>query len=130
MYLYESKDDDAIDIFDRILRIDPNNCFALLGKAQSVLNKTKNYSHALKLYQQVLILNPLMKPDPRLGIGLCFWFLKDDKMAIQAWERSLQLDPTNVKLRIFLNLAKFHTTFTNSLSDEEFWTTIKIVCKS
>ena len=39
-------------------------------------------------------------------------------MAIQAWERSL--DPTNVKLRIFLNLAKFHTTFTNSLSDEEF----------
>ena len=41
-------------------------------------------------------------------------------MAIQAWERSLQLDPTNVKLRIFLNLAKFHTTFTNSLSDEEF----------
>lgn len=120
LYLYESKDDDAIDIFDRILRIDPNNCFALLGKAQSVLNKTKNYSHALKLYQQVLILNPLMKPDPRLGIGLCFWFLKDDKMAIQAWERSLQLDPTNVKLRIFLNLAKFHTTFTNSLSDEEF----------
>ena len=59
-----------------------------------------------------------------------FLVLKDDKMAIQAWERSLQLDPTNVKLRIFLNLAKFHTTFTNSLSDEEFWTTIKIVCKS
>ena len=44
-------------------------------------------------------------------------------------ERSLQLDPTNVKLRIFLNLAKFHTTFTNSLSDEEFWTTIKLFAR-
>ncbi|KAL6451524.1 CTR9 RNA polymerase-associated protein CTR9 [Candida maltosa Xu316] len=118
--LYESKDDDATEIFDRILRIDPNNCFAILGKAQSLLNKSKNYSVALKLYQQVLILNPVMKPDPRLGIGLCFWFLKDDKMAIQAWERSLELDPTNIKSRIFLNLAKFHNTFTNSLSDEEF----------
>ncbi|KAI5949597.1 CTR9 [Candida jiufengensis] len=117
---YHGGEDDALEIFDKILRRDQNNTFALLGKAQITLSKTKNYSLALKLYQQVLILNPLMKPDPRLGIGLCFWFLKDDKMAIQAWERSLELDPTNSKAKIFLNLAKFHTTFNNSLTDEEF----------
>ncbi|KAI5960735.1 CTR9 [Candida pseudojiufengensis] len=117
---YHGGEDDALEIFERILRRDQNNTFALLGKAQITLSKSKNFSLALKLYQQVLILNPIMKPDPRLGIGLCFWFLKDDKMAIQAWERSLELDPNNNKAKIFLNLAKFHLTFNNSLSDEEF----------
>ncbi|RCK65369.1 RNA polymerase-associated protein CTR9 [Candida viswanathii] len=118
--LYDSNNDHANDIAEQILKINSTNAFALLVKAQSLLNKSKNYAVALKLFQQVLILNPMMKPDPRLGIGLCFWFLKDEKIAIQSWERSLELDPTNVKLRIFLNLAKFHHTFTNSLSDEEF----------
>ncbi|EGW30156.1 uncharacterized protein SPAPADRAFT_73543 [Spathaspora passalidarum NRRL Y-27907] len=120
LLLFNGQDDDALDIFDKILRIDQNNCFATLGKAQVILNKTKNYSLALKLYQQVLILNPLMKPDPRLGVGLCFWFLKDDKMALAAWERCLELDPENIKAKIFINLAKFHLAFNNSLSDEEF----------
>ncbi|KAG7660583.1 CTR9 [[Candida] subhashii] len=126
LFLYQGRDDDALDIFDRILRIDQNNCFALLGKAQAILNKTKNYSLALKLYQQVLILNPMMKPDPRLGIGLCFWFLKDDRMAFQSWERSLELDDHNLKAKIFLNLAKFHQTFNNSLTDEEFLDNYKL----
>ena len=49
-----------------------------------------------------------------------FLVLKDEKLAIKSWERSLELDPSNIKLRIFLNLAKFHNTFTTSLSDEEF----------
>ncbi|CAK9442135.1 uncharacterized protein LODBEIA_P58780 [Lodderomyces beijingensis] len=120
LHLAQGDDDEAQKIFDRILRTDQNNSFALLGKSQAVLNKTKNYSLALKLFQQVLILNPAMRPDPRLGIGLCFWFLKDEKMAVQAWERALEVDPDNLKAKVFLALAKFHTTFNNSLSDEEF----------
>ncbi|KAK6891929.1 RNA polymerase-associated protein CTR9 [Candida tropicalis] len=118
--LYESNNDHASEIAEQILKINSSNAFALLVKAQSLLNKSKNYAHALKLFQQVLIMNPMMKPDPRLGIGLCFWFLKDEKLAIKSWERSLELDPSNIKSRIFLNLAKFHNTFTTSLSDEEF----------
>ncbi|RLV92758.1 RNA polymerase-associated protein [Spathaspora sp. JA1] len=125
LLLFQGQDDDALDIFEKILRIDGNNCFAILGKAQIILNKTKNYQLALKLYQQVLILNPLMKPDPRLGIGLCFWFLKDDKMALTSWERCLELDPTNLNAKVLINLAKFHLTFNNSLSDEEFLTNYK-----
>lgn len=123
--LYQGHDDEASQIFERILKIDQQNTFALLGKAQALLNKSKNYANALKLYQQVLVLNPATKPDPRLGIGLCCWFLNDEKMAIQAWERALELDPKNLKARIFLNLAHFHEAFNNSWSDEEFITNYK-----
>ncbi|KAK6460619.1 protein required for normal CLN1 and CLN2 G1 cyclin expression [Scheffersomyces coipomensis] len=117
---FSNREEEASDIFERILRIDQNNCFALLGKAQIILSKSKNYSQALKIFQQVLILNPLMKPDPRIGIGLCFWLLKDEGMAIKSWERALEFDSSNLKAKILLNLAKFHKCFNNSLSDEEF----------
>lgn len=120
LYLFQDKIDDALNIFDKLLKIDPNNCFALLGKAQIVLHKSKNYNVALKLYQQVLILNPLMKPDPRIGIGICFKFLNDEKMALKSWERSLEINPNNYKSKILLNLAKFNTSFTSSINDEEF----------
>ena len=126
LFMLNGKYDLALDIFEKLLKIDNNNCFALLGKAQIVLHKSKNYSFALKLYQQVLILNPLMKPDPRNGIGICAWFLKDHKMATQAWERSLELDPNNLKAKILLNLAKFNSTFTNSLTDDEFLQNYKL----
>lgn len=118
--LFQGNDEEALKIFDKILKRDQNNTFALLGKAQAMLNKSKSYGNALKLYQQVLVLNPTTTPDPRLGIGLCCWFLNDEKMAIQAWERALELDPNNLKARIYLNLAHFHRAFNNSWSDEEF----------
>lgn len=120
VYMYQAKAEQALVIFDQLLKIDNNNCFAILGKAHITLDKTKNYTNALKLYQQVLVLNPLMKPDPRIGIGLCFWFLKDEEMAINAWNRALEMDPTNVKARLLLVLSKFNTIFNNSLSNEEF----------
>lgn len=118
--LYKDQTDQALQIFDKLLKMDSSNCLALLGKAQITLSKTQNYAHALKFYQQVLVLNPTMKPDPRIGIGICFWFLKDRSMAINAWERALELDPENYKAKLLLNLASFDNVFTNSLSDELF----------
>lgn len=117
--LYNGSVEKSLEIFDKLLKIDSSNCFALLGKAQIMLKKTKNYAAALKLYQQVLLINPTMKPDPRLGIGLCFWLLKDEKMAITSWERSFELD-ANSKAKILLNLTKFNQLFNESLTDEEF----------
>lgn len=120
VYMYQAKAEQALIIFDQLLKIDHNNCFAILGKAHITLDKTKNYANALKLYQQVLVLNPLMKPDPRIGIGLCFWFLKDEEMAVNAWNRALEMDPANIKARLLLALSKFSTIFNHSLSNEEF----------
>ncbi|OBA24409.1 TPR-like protein, partial [Metschnikowia bicuspidata var. bicuspidata NRRL YB-4993] len=120
VHLLTDRADIALQLFDRLLKQDPNNCYGLLGKAQITLSKTQNYTNALKLYQQVLVSNPAMKPDPRLGIGICYWFLKERELALSAWERVLELDPSNFKAKLLLNLASFDEVFTNSLSDDLF----------
>lgn len=120
LHVHKDEAESALQLFDRLLKLDSTNCIALLGKAQVTLSKTQNYSNALKIYQQVLVLNPLMKPDPRIGIGLCFWYLKDRSMAINSWKRALEIDPDNYKAKLLLTLAKFDEVFTNSLSDEQF----------
>lgn len=110
----------TLEIYDKVSKNDSSNCFALLGKAQAILNKTKNYGSALKTFQQVLILNPTMKPDPRVGIGICCWYLNDHEMAVSAWKRALEMDPNNYKADVLLTLAGFDSTCNNSLSDLEF----------
>lgn len=115
-----NRDEDALRLFEKLLSIDELNAFALIGKAQVVMRRGTNYNMALKLFQQALIINPIMKPDPRIGIGLCFWFLKDSKMALKSWQRVLQLDEKNLKALILVNLYNFNHSFNNSLSDEDF----------
>lgn len=79
------------------------NLFAQLGKAR-VLYQKKNYKGALELYQSVLSGRPNMKPDPRIGIGLCFWKLNDKETALLSWERALELDPKNQSVNTLIAL--------------------------
>lgn len=51
----------------------------------------RQYREALRLFQTVLQLRPDCKPDPRVGIGLCFWALDDKERAKMAWERSVEV---------------------------------------
>lgn len=120
IHVYKDEVEAALRIYDQLLKIDANNCYALLGKAQVILRKTQNYASALKIYQQVLVINPAIKPDPRIGIGICFWFLKDRDMAIKSWDRALELDASNFKAKLLSNLASFDSVFLNSLSDDSF----------
>lgn len=69
--------------FDILLQNNPRNCLALLGKGKLYLYR-QNYLAALKVFQKVLQLNPLLRPDPRIGIGLCYWFLDRKDLANQA----------------------------------------------
>ncbi|CAM9022698.1 unnamed protein product [Wickerhamomyces anomalus] len=113
--------DQALDFFERILKNDSKstaNVFALTGKAKTLFHK-KNYNASLKIFQQVLILNPLLKPDPRIGIGMNFWRLNDKNMATKSWERALEIDPENQTAKLLLTLSKFDSSF-NSLTDEDF----------
>lgn len=119
LHVAQGDDDQALTIFERVLKEDANNCFALTGKANLVVSKLKNYALALKLYQQVLVVNPLFKPDPRLGIGMCYWFLKDQKMAVAAWKRSAALYGGR-RAEVLLALAEFDKTLTGAVSDDEF----------
>lgn len=106
--------------FDILLQNNPRNCLALLGKGKLYLYR-QNYLAALKVFQKVLQLNPLLRPDPRIGIGLCYWFLDRKDLANQAWQNSIQVNPEkNLEAKILISIAKFDDCFLNSTSDENF----------
>ncbi|SCU84172.1 LADA_0D00254g1_1 [Lachancea dasiensis] len=103
----------------RLGRTSKPNVLFLLVRAKLFYQK-KNYPVSLRLFQELLVLNPVLRPDPRIGIGMCFWQLKDHKMAIRSWRRSLQLAPNNLNVKILLLLGEFHSALTQSEDDEAF----------
>ena len=82
----------AMKCFEDALRSsNGKNMFATLGKARVQFSLGK-YGEALSLYQIVLERNPeMVDPDPRIGIGCCFWQLGYKEDAKLAWERALEL---------------------------------------
>lgn len=120
IYLGRDRLDDARPLYDQVLKRDPSNCIALMGKAHIAMAK-QNYQIALKLLQQVLMIKPTMRPDPRVAIGVCFWLLNDHKMAVKLWERLVKLYPDDShRARVLLELSKLNDTFTKLVTDEDF----------
>lgn len=109
--------DQAGKYFDDILISDPHNLFAMLGKAR-ILFSRKNYHSALKLYQTVLSSKHDFNPDPRIGIGLCFWELNMKKDAKMAWERSLELNEENVPANTLLAIYYIDSAFSKTGTSE------------
>ncbi|KAF2788003.1 hypothetical protein K505DRAFT_256487 [Melanomma pulvis-pyrius CBS 109.77] len=96
------------------------NLMAKMGKARVNYSMGK-YAEALKAYQNVLESSPeLIDPDPRIGIGCCFWQLgfKDD--AAGAWQRSLDLNPKSKIALVLLGVYNFHRTAQLPPSDPGF----------
>lgn len=87
LYLLTGKYDEALRTYEHILKEQPSHLLALMGKAR-ILYIRRQFRAALKLYQSVLLMAPDFLPDPRIGIGLCFWNLGDYRLARKAWERS------------------------------------------
>lgn len=54
-----------------------------------ILFARRSFRPALKAYQTVLKTAPNFLPDPRIGIGLCFWMLGERDRARAAWERGM-----------------------------------------
>ncbi|OLL26995.1 Tetratricopeptide repeat protein 1 [Neolecta irregularis DAH-3] len=84
--------DQAAKLFEDVLKHKDGNLIALMGKAR-ILYAKSNYKAALRIYQRVMQSQPDFQPDPRIGIGMCFWQLKWREDARAAWERSLELNP-------------------------------------
>lgn len=96
----------------------PNSMFLLLRA--KLLYQKKNYMASLRAFQELLVINPMMYPDPRVGIGMCFWQLKDYKLAIAAWKRALQLNGENTNAAVLVTLGEIHNSLTASENDESF----------
>ncbi|KAF1851049.1 protein prenylyltransferase [Cucurbitaria berberidis CBS 394.84] len=96
------------------------NLMAKMGKARVHYSMGK-WADALKTYQNVLESSPdLIDPDPRIGIGCCFWQLgfKDDAAA--AWQRSLELNPKSKIALILLGIYNLQLTANLPSSDPKF----------
>ncbi|GAA5974558.1 hypothetical protein JCM5350_001189 [Sporobolomyces pararoseus] len=91
--LSRGKFDQANQLFNQILEEEPFNLMALTGRARILFSKL-SFRPALKLYQQILQIEPTFLPDPRIGIGLCFYFLNDREKAKKSWERSIVVNPS------------------------------------
>ncbi|SMN19483.1 similar to Saccharomyces cerevisiae YOL145C CTR9 Component of the Paf1p complex [Maudiozyma saulgeensis] len=96
----------------------PNSMFLFLRA--KLLYHNKNYKASLKAFQELLVINPMIKPDPRIGIGMCFWQLKDYQMAIKSWKRAAQLDPNNKGASTLVLLTEFYNALTESNNDTQF----------
>ena len=82
----------AIKFFEDASRVSGGrNMMALLGRARAQFSVGR-YADALEGYQEVLSKMPhLHDPDPRIGVGCCFWQLGHKEEAKEAWERSLTI---------------------------------------
>lgn len=108
--------DDAMRSFEGVLVEKPTNVVALLGKAR-ILYARRNYPLALQTFQQVLRMNPRCQPDPRIGIGLCFWALDDKAKAKTAWQRSLEVNPSEWAAQLLLGLESINASKSDHSSE-------------
>ncbi|GAA5970540.1 hypothetical protein JCM8115_002734 [Rhodotorula mucilaginosa] len=99
--------DRASKLWEMILADEPTHLVALMGKARCQFSQ-RAFRPALKTYQHVLRLSPQFLPDPRIGIGLCFWMLGDREKARRAWERSMVVHPESSSPSAPLLLGLLH----------------------
>ncbi|KAI0383040.1 TPR-like protein [Hypomontagnella monticulosa] len=95
----------ALKAFDQASKVSHGkNMLALLGRARALFG-LGNYKESLEAYQSALRKMPdLVDPDPRIGIGCCFWQLRHKEDAKQAWERALEINPESKTANILLGL--------------------------
>ncbi|OAA53834.1 RNA polymerase 2 transcription elongation factor [Niveomyces insectorum RCEF 264] len=95
----------AMKSFDDALRVSQGkNMLALMGKSRALFSLGK-FAEALAGYQEVLLKAPhLVDPDPRIGIGCCFWQLGFKEDAKAAWDRALEISPDSKVANILLGL--------------------------
>ncbi|VDB88728.1 unnamed protein product [Peniophora sp. CBMAI 1063] len=110
--------DDALRSFESILKHKPTNVIALLGKARILYTK-RQFPAALKVFQTVLSLNPQCRPDPRIGIGLCFWSMNQHDRAKAAWQRSLEVNPDEWAASLLLGLDALNQSKDTTLPEVE-----------
>ncbi|KAJ1986705.1 protein required for normal CLN1 and CLN2 G1 cyclin expression [Coemansia spiralis] len=91
----------ALTQFNTALKLDPSSLASLLGKAR-VLYGMRQFQHALAIYQQVLTIRPMGKPDVRIGIGLCLYKLGHTEDARLALARAIEVDSTAAAPHILL----------------------------
>ncbi|MDR1840124.1 MAG: tetratricopeptide repeat protein [Treponema sp.] len=111
--LKENKISDAIDCFTKILMLDENNNYALVGMGDAT-RKTGSVRKAIKYYQKCLLHHP-GNNYALFGLADCFKVMNQYEKAIEIWEQYLLYDDKNITVltRIADAYRKVHD-FSNS----------------
>ncbi|WVF72375.1 hypothetical protein IAT40_007190 [Kwoniella sp. CBS 6097] len=117
-YLATGQPGHAHPLVERLLQRQPNNLIALTAQARLQFAR-RAHEASLATYQKLLSLNPEMSPDPRIGLGLCFWQLGDREKARIAWERALSRDPESWVCLLLIGLASLNLAREPALKQEE-----------
>lgn len=111
--------------FMRVLDLDPNNNYALVGLGD-VARKTGNCDKAIYYYEECLKFHP-NNNYALFGLAECYKSQRKYKKAIETWERSIELDKNNVAIltriadayRKISNFDKAKTIYQKVLNLEE-----------
>lgn len=90
----------------------------MLGMAR-ILFIRENYTQALTFYRNVLKIQPDCIPNPRIGMGLCFYKLGMTEAARQAFERCIELNSHDSTAHVLLAVVDFNMCKHADLSEEE-----------
>ncbi|OJJ48800.1 hypothetical protein ASPZODRAFT_149798 [Penicilliopsis zonata CBS 506.65] len=102
------------------------NIMAILGRARA-LYLLGRYAEALEGYQRALMKMPgLTDPDPRIGIGCCYWQLGFKDQAKIAWERALALNPESKVANILLAIYYLYDSSRHATTDPAFGSLYKV----
>jgi len=92
--LKENKVSDAIDCFTKILLIDENNNYALVGMGDAT-RKIGSVRDAVKYYQRCLVHHP-GNNYALFGLADCYKVMNQYQKAIEIWEQYLLHDDKNI----------------------------------
>jgi tetratricopeptide (TPR) repeat protein len=93
-YLKEEKTTDALDCFNKILAVDENNNYALVGIGDAT-RKRGNFREAVNYYQRCLSHHP-GNNYALFGLADCYKALNQFHKAIEIWEQYLLHDDKNI----------------------------------
>ncbi|KAJ3269385.1 protein required for normal CLN1 and CLN2 G1 cyclin expression [Terramyces sp. JEL0728] len=110
--------DQALSSYKQALSFDANFVPALIGIASAYFKK-EDYKAALNYYQRVLSHLPDINPDVRVPIGLCFYKLSMYTEARLAFERAVEINPSNSNAKLFLAIMDINESKNESIAPAE-----------
>jgi tetratricopeptide (TPR) repeat protein len=91
---------EALELCEKALAIAPNYSGSLWTKGVCLF-QLKRFDESAKLFETLASVMP-NDPQTFLNLGVCYINLHRKAEAIAAWQRSLQLDPTNAQAKTYL----------------------------
>ena len=91
----EGKVNIALELYNQILKIDPNHSRALNNIAV-IFSDSKDYQKAISSYEKAIEINPNFA-DAHYNLGVIFMKLKDYQKAKNSYEKTIEIDPNYAK---------------------------------